>query len=383
MRRRPDLKVRPILIVAGAEEGSRKNGGVRTVLDSSPGLKGVLPGMPLTEALSRHKDAALLEPDPGYYRLVFDEILTALEQRCPDVEDAGLGLAFIGIWGLHGLYGDDAQVVRVLASAASQFDLRIGVGNNKWLSYVASFESQPGSARKVVGEAGRFMSRFLVDLLPVQYRTIQRLHSFGLHRMEDIAALQKSAMQAQFGPEGALVWDLANGIDDRPLLPRRSTEQVSEYLSFPDATASMAVILPGIESLLTRAFKQPQLRRRYAREALLEAQVLRRPPWWQRVVFKDPVGSTQRALFSIKSKLDGAALPGPIEDLRLTLGDLTGEAGRQESMWSDVRKERELHDAIGQLQARLGKAPPIYQVRELEPWSRIPERRHALVQLSP
>jgi hypothetical protein len=27
-------------------------------------------------------------------------------------------------------------------------------------------------------------------------------------------------------------------------------------------------------------------------------------------------------------------------------------------------------------------APPIYQVRELEPWSRIPERRYALVQMS-
>jgi hypothetical protein len=37
---------------------------------------------------------------------------------------------------------------------------------------------------------------------------------------------------------------------------------------------------------------------------------------------------------------------------------------------------------ISQLRARLKIAPPIYQVRELEPWSRIPERRYALVQMS-
>ena len=79
----------------------------------------------------------------------------------------------------------------------------------------------------------------------------------------------------------------------------------------------------------------------------------------------------------------GVALPGPIEDMRLTLSGLTGEAGRQESLWTEVRRDQKLQEAVSQLEARLGTTPPVYQVRELEPWSRIPERRHALVQLSP
>ena len=33
-----------------------------------------------------------------------------------------------------------------------------------------------------------------------------------------------------------------------------------------------------------------------------------------------------------------------------------------------------------QLEARLGRKPPIYQVRDVESWSRIAERRQALVQ---
>ena len=36
-----------------------------------------------------------------------------------------------------------------------------------------------------------------------------------------------------------------------------------------------------------------------------------------------------------------------------------------------------------QLEGRLRGKPPIYQVREIEPWSRIPERRQALVQFDP
>jgi DNA polymerase-4/protein ImuB len=263
------------------------------------------------------------------------------------------------------------------------FDLRIGIGENKWLSYVAAAGSEHGRGRKVTGEPGRFMSRFQVDILPVPYESIQRLHGFGLHRMGDVAALPKGALQAQFGPEGARIWELANGMDGRPLVSRQQVEVVSEYLTFPDATANLSAILPAIESLLARAYTRPEMSRRFAREAALEAQVFRRSPWTLKVAFKEPAGSKNHALFAIKVKLDGIVLPGPLEDLRLTLGGLTGEAGRQESMWSEVRRGEQLQVAVRQLHARLGEPPPIYQVREMEPWSRIPERRHALVQLSP
>jgi len=75
-------------------------------------------------------------------------------------------------------------------------------------------------------------------------------------------------------------------------------------------------------------------------------------------------------------------IPGPLEDIHLTLSGITGEAGRQESMWKEVKRDENLQETISQLRARLKMAPPIYQVRELEPWSRIPERRYALVQMS-
>ena len=264
-----------------------------------------------------------------------------------------------------------------------QFDARIGVGENKWLAYIAAAASSSGRGLKITGEPGRFLARFPVELLPVDFKLITRLHGFGLHTMGDIAALPPGAMQAQFGHDGTLVSDLANGIDHRPLVARRTEEAVSEYMEFPDATVSMAAILPAIESLLSRAYTRPQLIRRYAREAKLEANVLRRPPWTMRVAFKEPAGSRTKALFSIKAKMDGLALPGPIEDMRLTLSGLTGEAGRQESLWTEVRRDQKLQEAVSQLQARLGVPPPVYQIRELEPWSRIPERRHALVQLSP
>ena len=95
------------------------------------------------------------------------------------------------------------------------------------------------------------------------------------------------------------------------------------------------------------------------------------------------MGSKERALFSLKSRLDNLELPGPLEDIKLTLGGITGESGIQSSLFSDVRKREQLREMMRQLEVLLGCKPPIYQMKEVEPWSRIPERRQALVLFDP
>ena len=354
----------------------------RVVLATSPDLSDVMPGMPLTEATSRHRGVLIIEADTPLYALVFDDIVENLERLVPDIEAAAPGLAYVGIWGLEGLYGDDAHIVRLLANTIDSFDLRIGVGDNKWLAYAASLLSRSNSGRKVTGEPGRFLDRFPVDSLPVPYSLIKRLNAFGLTTMGHIADIPRGPMEAQFGQTGGTAWDLANGIDDRPLIPKRSVLGVSEHLDFPDPTVSLATIVPAIESLLGRAYGRSQLSRRFARQANIQSQVFQHAPWTMRVAFKNPAGNKNQALFAIKSKLDMAVIPGPLEDIRLTLSGITGEAGRQESMWKEVKHDENLQETISQLRTRLKMAPPIYQVRELEPWSRIPERRYALVQMS-
>ncbi len=394
--RRPSLRGHgPVLITGAAtdlpesaspptrQRSSTGNASERIVLDHSPNLDGVAPGMPLSEAVSRHKSAILVEADLPKYISVFEDLLERLEALAPDVEDAGPGTAYVGIGGLEALYGNDAQIVRVLAAALDDFDARIGVGENKWLAYVAASISRPGSGRKVTGDPGRFLSPFPVDMLPVPYAVLQKLRSFGLRTMGDVASLSQGPLEAQFGPYGRTIWRLANSLDDRPLLPRKSVPTVSESLSFPDATVNLSTIVPGIESLLTRAFSRPVMANRYARRADLQAQVFRRPPWKLDVAFREPVGTRNHALFAIKAKMDNVDIPGPLEDMRLTLSELSGEAWQQESMWKEVQQAEHLRQAVSQLRARLGVPPPIYQVRELEPWSRIPERRHALVELTP
>ena len=391
--RSPELRKCPIIITGKIFDlpneltNTRNNSSIsspsaRFVFETSPDLTDVMSGMPLTEATANHHDALVIEADTTFYDLVFEEIIERLKHLIPDIEVAGPGLVYIGIWGVQKLYGDDAHVVRLLANAVNRFDLRIGVGDNKWMAYAASLLSRANSARKVTGDPGQFLDKFPVDSLPVPFPLIRKLHAFGLKTMGHIADIQRGPMEAQFGQIGGIAWELSNGIDNRPLIPKQSVLEVSEYLDFPSPTTNITTIFLAVENLLDRAYKRTVLSDRFARQANIHSQVSRHTPWTIQIAFKDPANNKNKALFAIKSKLGTVSFPGPLEDMHLTLSGITGEVGRQESMWRDVKRGYDLQETFKQLNRRLKVTPPIYQVRELEPWSRIPERRYALVQLN-
>ena len=376
IQRRPELGQRPALVV-------RTQGSHRVVADFSPGLAGVRPGMPLQKAANFARSATLLESDDVHYQAQFDNILDVLAERSPVVEDGGIGCAYVGLGGLDQLYGGDARLVLALQTAVPEhFRTRIGVGSGKFCAYLAAMSAEPGRPFKAPADAQDFLKGFPVEVLPVGFQVKARLHQFALHTLGDVASLPVGALQAQFGPEGRLIWELSNGIDTRPLVPRNYEAAVSESLSFPDPVGTLGPILLGAEVLLGRVFLRPALRGRYARLAVVQGQVYRRATWATRVTFKEPVGEPRQALARLKGRLESTIIPGPLEDLTLTLRGLTGETGRQGQLFSDTRKHEQVRDAIRQLDAAWGKPSPVFQVREVEPWSRIPERRHALVPLA-
>ena len=107
MRRHTELRDRPVIVFADSGRGPH-------VLDSSLDAAGVVADMPLQEAISRCKDAVLIEADQPYYHTVFDGIIDSLFQRSPLVERSGLGCAYVGVHGLEAIYGDEARTMIAL-----------------------------------------------------------------------------------------------------------------------------------------------------------------------------------------------------------------------------------------------------------------------------
>ena len=381
LRRYPQLQGRPVIV-------TQTHGSHQVVLDSSPEARGVTSGMPLQEALSRCKPAALLEADQPYYQTVFDEIVEALEQRSPLVEKSPekseSGCIYVGLDGLEAMYGGEARLVTSLLQAVpGDFNPRIGVAGGKFPAYVAAVTTGGGQATRVPSNAAEFLKEFSVDLLPLSWDNKARLHRFSLHTLGQLAELKVGAIQAQLGPMGKRVWELAQGIDHAPLVPHRREELIQETLTFPSPVITQHAILAAVEILLSRAFLRQEVRGRYVRGITIASHVLRHPPWLKEFAFKEAIGSRDRAFLVIKNALDSISLPGPLEDISLTLAGFSGESGVQTGLFTDVRKREQLREMMRQLEVQLGCKPPIYQVKDIEPWSRTPERRQALVTFDP
>ncbi|MBI2857169.1 MAG: hypothetical protein HYX95_02510, partial [Chloroflexi bacterium] len=214
LQRRPVLEGGPALVAYSV-------GYQKLVLDHSPELDALESGMPLQEALSRHGEVEVLSADMAYYWSVFNRVLDGLEGKCPLVEGADLGCAYLGIDGLGWVYsGDGALVAAVREALPSPFAAQLGVAEGKFPAYLAALNSPPGGHRIVTGGMDAFLRDFPCDVLPIAWQQKKKLSEFGLRTLGQVAALPLGPLQAQFGPEGRRIGGLARGKDDSPLYPR-------------------------------------------------------------------------------------------------------------------------------------------------------------------
>ena len=375
--RHPELQGRPFLIVG-------KDGRHSLVVARSLEAKSVDAGTAVDHAVALCPDATLIEADTQAYREAWNKTLDALERRAPIVEDADMGLAYVSTAGLGLLYGSDANLVHALLSTApAPFNPRVGVATGKFPAMVAALKAQAGNAFRVLDGAERFLAPLPVRLLPTSLAVKERLVGFGLNTLGNVVSVGFGKMQAQFGREGARLWLLANGIDDTPINPRVHEKTFSCSLSFPAPTASLQAILIAAEDLLRRAFHSQDLQGRHVRRGQLSGDVDGGVPWVKALPFREPVSVPADAMRLVRYSFENISLPGPLLNLSLTLTGVTGEAGKQASLFPEVRALEQLDEELRQYKARHGEPAPIYQYREVDTWSRLPERRNALIPYVP
>jgi len=386
---RPELRRRP-LVIGGALE-QRK-----VVLDCSPEAEaqGVRPGMPLRQALALCPKATFLDANPTRYQDAFETVLHALEGISPLVEAADIGRAYVAVEGLEGLYWDEMALGEALVQAVrlahGQDGLTgsllpsAGLGEGKFAAWAAAVTSAPGEVCVVPAKReAAFLAPLDASLLPCSPNSLRRLGLFGLRTIGDVAALPLGAVQAQFGPEGRRLWELAHGLDREPLRHRRHQESVSERLAFPEPTVSIEALLVAGRQLLGRLFNRPALHHHAVRQMRLRAALTSGRSWERTITFREATADRDQVLYVLRCTLEAAGLPGPVEELEVTLSGLTGQTGKQAGLFAAKgRRRAQLEEALRQLKARFGQSP-VYHVVEVEPWSRIPERRLALIDYDP
>ena len=349
------------------------------VVDTLPAIREAVAGMRLERARSLVPNAVVLEADEPYYRQAFEELLCALDLVSDRVEGAELGVAYVGL--------DGASVMsdELLCAMPEHYKPRIGIGANKFTSFVAARVRRSSGVTMVPADAAAFLAPHPIELLPCSSDLIDDLEQLGLRSLGDIAAQEPHALLDRFGREGRRAWELANGIDERPLRPWRREEPVVETLLLPEASVSLELLRVVIERLLERAYAQPRMRGRYAETATLTCALEDAPTWEKAFHFRTGVGSWRRAAEMIKRRLETEYPQAPIETITITLAQLGGATGEQGSLFPDLRhdRERRLLETERKLQARLNGQRSLRRLVEVAPWHPAPELRTVHVSIDP
>ncbi len=381
-QRRQDLATRLILI------------GEAAVFDCSLGAEtsSVRRGMRMSEAIGLCHRAIVLPPDLPHYQRRFEEVLDFLEGYSPVVEAGdpsagsgqGLGTAYIS---LSGLSVEPEPFVEGLISSLHQrlgFMASVGAAGGKFTARVLAQTARPGLAKVIaLGEEAAFLAPVPVDHLPMSDSMCWRLGLLGLDTMGDIARLPLGAFQSQFGPEGKRCWELANGIDNEPLVPRVKEETVVRRLQMPAPAVTLEAILMGVERLVHAVYGDSDRRGRWVRKAVVRAALDGGGSWELPIAFREALADPRDAWFAIKTAVERRPPERPVEELEVELEGLSAESGKQATMFAGRSKlRRQVQEAVRQLKAQHGQIP-LGRVVEVEPWSRIPERRAALIEYDP
>ncbi len=367
-QRRPDISNRAVLI------------GDTSVHDCSLGAEtsGVCKGMRMTEAIALCSRAVVLPPNAAHYQRRFDEVFGLLGEVSPVVELGEPGMAYVSLSGISGDLQALAQDVISTLHKQLGFMASVGIAGGKFTARVASVTSRPGVVKIVPsGVEATFLGGLPCAQLPASEAMLRRLKLLGLETIGDVANLPLGPFQQQFGPEGKRCWELARGTDNEPLVPTVAEQTITRRLQLPAPAVTLEAIFAGLESLIGAAYADKTLRGHWVRKVVVRANFDSGGSWELPVSFREALADPKDAWFAVKNAVIRHPPDRPVEELEVELVGLSGEFGKQGSMFENKGKLwRQVEEAARQMGSNGG--PSVGRIVEVEPWSRIPERRAAL-----
>ena len=142
-------------------------------------------------------------------------------------------------------------------------------------------------------------------------------------------------------------------------------------------------MLLGLRQLAAHLFRHPAVSGRGIRATRVQLLLEDQQSWERVIAFKGVVSEPLQFITLLTDRLRQVNLSGAVVEIAVEALGLSSEIARQHAFPTlRALQSQRLAQAIRELTQRYGVSP-IYRVVEVEPWSRIPERRHALMSYVP
>jgi DNA polymerase-4 len=219
-RDNPELRGKPVAV------GSPRARGVVAAASYEARKFGVRSAMPSTTALRKCPDLIFATPRFEVYRGVSRQIRSIFLEYTPLVEPLSLDEAYLDVTAnLRHLpsASDTAGEIRRRIFEWTGLTASAGVSYNKFLAKLASDYKKPNGQFVVSPAMGE---RFIATLPVAKFHgvgpvTAEKMNKLGIHTGADLRGQTIEFLTRHFGRSGAWYFDIARGIDERPVEPDR------------------------------------------------------------------------------------------------------------------------------------------------------------------
>ena len=231
-RDRPELRGRPVVV--GADPRGR---GVVSTASYEARRFGIHSAMPIGRAYRLCPTAAFLPVDMDKYARESDRIMSILGDFTPLIEPLSLDEAFLDVTGSRALHGTGVEIARrIKARIRDEVGLTAsaGVAPSKFVAKIASdLEKPDGLVEVAPGQEVAFLRDLpLRRLWGVGPSAERELSTLGVRTIGDLVRLGRGRLGARLGASGAHLVDLAQGIDDRPVVPWHDPKSIGAEETF-------------------------------------------------------------------------------------------------------------------------------------------------------
>lgn len=253
MRDDPRLAGRP-MAVGGAPDRR----GVIATCNYEARAFGVHSAMASRQALALCPQLLIVRPRFEAYKAASRQIHAILQDYTELIEPLSLDEAYLDVSDSAHFSGSATLIAQdIRRRVREQLDITVsaGVAPNKFLAKIASDWHKPDGLCVITPqEVDAFVAALPVARLHgVGKVTAERLARLGIQRCSDLREWQRLALVREFGSFGERLWQLARGIDERPVRVERRRQTLSVEHTFdrdlPDLAACVAELPALLEQL--------------------------------------------------------------------------------------------------------------------------------------
>lgn len=369
-----DLRLIPSIV--GGDQKTRH--GI-VVAKSIPAKKfGIHTADTVASAFNKCPTLVSVPPDHEYYREKSRALMQYLRGICPRIQKVSIDECYMDFEPVRRNYASPEAAARIICDGVKEtfgFTVNVGISDRKILAKMASDFEKPDRVHTL------YVSEIRQKLWPLPIETLHMcgkssanaLRQMGIRTIGDLALFDRERITYRLKSHGRLLWEYANGIDDRTVDPEpREVKSVGNSTTMAEDVRTREAALEVLSALAGSVAARLQKQELLAGQVSVEIKYATFRQVSHQMMLERPA-SDRTALFSAACRLFDELWDGsPVRLLGVRTGSLqedgapvqmtifqyqeekTAEEEARKKKAAEEEKKQKLQNAIGRIEEKYG-----------------------------